>query len=180
MNLEFDNENDLIENLKRGNLRAFQVVIDRFYDILYVYALGLVNERTVAEDIVQEVFMRLWSKKGKLLIESSLKSFLYRSIHNEFVDHYRKKKKEIDLLDRISLETVHTFIQLEDQDLVKKLEKVDMAIDQLPEKCREVFVLSKKEGLTHREIAQYLNVSIKTVEGHVSKAFKMIRDSLKN
>ncbi|WP_339337175.1 MULTISPECIES: RNA polymerase sigma factor [Croceitalea] len=179
MNLEFDSEKDLIENLNRGNLQAFQIVVEQFYDILYVYALGLVNERAVAEDIVQEVFLRLWSKKGKLFIETSLKSFLYRSIHNEFVDYYRKKKKEIDFLDRISLETVHTFIQLEDQDLVKKLEKVNIAIELLPKKCREVFLLSKRDGLTNQEISQYLNVSKKTVEGHISKAFKVIRKGLK-
>lgn len=179
MNLEFESENDLIESLNGGNLRAFTVVVDQFYGILYVYALSLVDERSIAEDIVQEVFLRLWSKKGKLVIETSLKNFLYRSIHNEFVDYYRKRKKETDFLDNISLNTVHAFVQEEDQDLTQKLEKVKKEIEMLPEKCKEVFILSKKEGLTNREIAKYLNVSIKTVEGHVSKAFKTIRDSFK-
>jgi RNA polymerase sigma-70 factor (ECF subfamily) len=129
----------------------------------------------LAEDIVQNVFLKLWENREKLNPKFSIKGFLYRSIYNEFIDQYRKNVKltiveelytnklKIIATEEVSNQTTKLF------DLVKK------EIKNLPPKCKQMFLLSKKEGLTNLEIAEYLNVTTKAVERQMTIAFSFIR-----
>ncbi len=169
----------LIIQLKNGEEQAFTSLIDLFHRNLCVYANSLLNDTSLAEDIVQNVFIKVWEKRKNLKEEYSIKKFLYKSVYNEFIDYYRKHKHVI-----ISIEQKHINLlthMLDDntndttEDLIKN---VKLEIKQLPPKYKHTFLLSKKEGLSNNEISEYLGISIKTVESHITKAFSIIRNNI--
>jgi RNA polymerase sigma-70 factor (ECF subfamily) len=130
----------------------------------------------MASEIVQQVFVNTYEGKHKLNPEYSLKSFLYRSAFNKFIDMYRKKK---------SMSALHEqyYFLLEqltsnEIDLSDKLKLMNLKIESLPSRTKEIFCLSKQNGLSNVEISEILNISLKTVEGHITKAFKLLRNEL--
>ncbi len=178
MKPSYENENLLINGLKNGEEDAYSYLVESYHHKLCVYASNLIHDDSAAEDIVQNVFVTIWKKRQKLKDDFSIKNFLYRSVHNEFIDQYRKnksvltlQKKYIDALESIIEEN-------EDFHLEKMMKSVEDAIKKLPPKCKMIFVLSKKEGLTNLEISEHLNISIKTVENQITKAFSDLRGKL--
>ncbi|MAZ28304.1 MAG: RNA polymerase sigma-70 factor [Cytophagaceae bacterium] len=168
----------LIEGLSHGEESAYAHLLKLYHKRLFAYVLTLTHNHAAAEDIIQNVFLKLWEYRDKLDPDYSLKNFLYRSCYNEFVNHY-KKNKRITYFDKVYLETVESVIHDSDINLLeRKKEVVFHEVSLLPDKCAEVFMLSKREGLTNAEIAEYLNLSVKTVEGHLSKAYTQLRKRL--
>lgn len=151
--------------------------MDTYYKKLCVYAFSLVQDHTFAEDIVQNVFVKLWTSRDRVNPNISIKNFLYRSVYNEFIDHYRKKKPVI-YLEKQYLEIMHEVAEQEHENLDALIRQLNMEIENLPSKSKQIFLMNKKEGLTHVEIAEYLNISMKTVESHMTKAFKFLSKKL--
>ncbi|MCH9659655.1 MAG: sigma-70 family RNA polymerase sigma factor, partial [Bacteroidetes bacterium] len=128
-----------------------------------------------AEDIIQNVFIKLWQQRRALKPNLSIKSFLYKSVYNEFIDQYRKQQS-IMLLEKKYIETLDTIVENKDERYIERLIAiVKLEIQNLPPKCKQTFLLSKQDGLTNIEISEYLNISIKTVESHITKAFNILR-----
>jgi RNA polymerase sigma-70 factor (ECF subfamily) len=130
-----------------------------------------------SEDIVQNVFVKIWTRRNKLNENISIKSYLYKSVYNEFIDYYRKNKPLVPL-DEKYIKEIDSFLEEDEMSLQKAIIKLNEAIDKLPSKCREIFILSKKEGLSNDEISKHLNISIKTVEGHITRSFKTLNHLL--
>src|SRR5690606_30661597 len=107
----------------------------------------------------------------------SLTNYLYRSVYNGFIDQYRKNKPVI-YLEKKYLEAMDLVVQNEQENLDELIKLVHLEIDRLPSKCKQIFLLNKKEGLTHIEISEYLDISLKTVEGHITRAFKILGEKL--
>lgn len=166
----------LIQALKSGNTDAYTFLVDEYHQKLCVYAFNLSHDHSNAEDIVQNVFVRVWQKRDNLKDDISLQSFLYKLVYNEFIDLYRKKKSAI-ALEKKYIEALDLVISDHDDNSVleRLISLVKDEIQNLPPKCKQTFLLSKQEGLTNIEIADYLNVSIKTVEAQITKAFSIIR-----
>ena len=179
MKREDYNDNDvLLESLRSGDEKAFTYMIDNYHHRLCVYANSLIKNAYTAEDIVQNVFVRTWEQRGRLKPNHSIKSFLYKSVYNEFIDQYRKNQS-LFTLEKNYHEALNSIVLEEDSESFDKiLTVVKKEIQNLPPKCKEVFILSKQEGLTNIEIAEHLNVSIKTVEAQITKAFSILRSSL--
>ncbi len=172
------NNRFLIESLKIGDPKAYTYLVDKYHHKLCVYALGLTNNHDAAEDIVQNVFIRVWKKRDNLKTDFSIQGFLYKSVYNEFIDDYRKQKFVLPL-EKKYIDELTTLIEEEDQNSLEKLIKlVKLEIQNLPPKCKEIFLLSKKEGLTNIEISEYKNISIKSVEAHITKAFSILREKV--
>jgi RNA polymerase sigma-70 factor (ECF subfamily) len=172
------NNRFLIESLKIGDPKAYTYLVDKYHHKLCVYALGLTNNHDAAEDIVQNVFIRVWKKRDNLKTDFSIQGFLYKSVYNEFIDDYRKQKFVLPL-EKKYIDELTTLIEEEDQNSIEKLiNVVKLEIQNLPPKCKEIFLLSKKEGLTNIEISEYKNISIKSVEAHISKAFSILREKV--
>eukprot|EP01089_Gocevia_fonbrunei_P009729 TRINITY_DN22116_c0_g1_i1.p1 TRINITY_DN22116_c0_g1~~TRINITY_DN22116_c0_g1_i1.p1 ORF type:complete len:153 (+),score=30.18 TRINITY_DN22116_c0_g1_i1:81-539(+) len=132
----------------------------------------------MAEDIVQNVFVQVWEKRHKLKHDFSLENYLYKSVHNKFIDQYRKGKA-VMALERKYIEALELAVEEKDEMQEQKILGILFdAIHELPPKCKQIFLLSKKEGLTNMEISEYLNVSKKTVEGQITKAFGILREKL--
>ncbi|WP_303315432.1 RNA polymerase sigma-70 factor [Flavivirga abyssicola] len=173
----FENNFFLAKKLSLGDNKAFDFLVSSFYQKLCTYAYTLINDHGKAEDIVQNVFAKTWVHRKKINPNFSIKSYLYKSTYNEFIDLYRKNQPVV-YLEKKYLEAIDLIVENEGKNLNELMELVNYEIDNLPKKCKQIFLLNKKEGLTHIEISNYLGVSIKTVEGHITRAFKTLREKL--
>lgn len=168
----------LLKRLKKGDQKAFVFLIDKFNRRLFGYALSLTHDHAQAEDILQNVFLKTWEKRKKLGIHSSLQNFLFKSVYNEFINLYKKNRSTM-ILEQKYFESLEKAVNMHnDQSFEAIIDQITKEILNLPPKCQQVFVLSKKEGLTNIEISEYLNVSTKTVEAQITKAFQILRKKL--
>lgn len=175
---DYSDNNVLIESLRDGDEKAYTYLIDTYHHKLCVYANSLVKNIYSAEDIVQNVFIKVWEQRTRLKSEHAIKSFLYKLVYNEFIDLYRKNQSLFSL-EKTYYDALNTVVLEDDNESFQRILKVvNKEIESLPPKCKEVFILSKKEGLTNIEIAEHLDVSIKTVEAQITKAFSILRSSL--
>jgi len=151
--------------------------MDSLYNKLCAYAFTLTKNHANAEDIVQNVFVEVWINRKNLNPDFSITNYLYKSVYNGFIDHYRKLRPVVHL-EKKYLEAIDLVVQNEQENLDELMTLVNLEINKLPSKCKQIFLLNKKDGLTHIEISEYLNVSIKTVEGHITRAFKILGEKL--
>ncbi len=161
---------------------AFEDVFINYYESLYGYAFSILNSELFAEEIVSDVFYKIWLKKDTLKIDASLAGYLYKSVYHACLDVLKHNKtKEVykkQILHRSienSLSDNNIAIEMHAKDFEKNLRN---ALLQLPEQCRTVFQLNRMEELSYRDISNHLGISIKTVEAHMSKAFRRLRVSL--
>lgn len=171
---DFSNNEYLIGFLKKGNEKAYEFLMDTYYQRLCVYANSLCKDIYTSEDIVQNVFSRVWERRHKLMESRSIKSYLYQSVHNEFINQYRRKSKLL----MVEHEYHEALIKVLDEDasaINKLIDLVKEEIQNLPPKCKKIFLLGKQEGLTYLEISEHLGVSFRTVENQMSKALAIIR-----
>lgn len=178
--MDFDDNTVLIENLIKGEEKAYMFLLKKFHGRLYAYAQSLVNDRATAQDIVQNVFLKTWKFRKRLDPQFTIQSFLYKSVYNEFINNYQKNRAMM-LLQQKYVEAARQIMEGTDLSTMDRMiEVVNQEIRNLPPKCQKVFVLSKKEGLTNIEISEYLNVSVKTVETQITKAYGILREKLGN
>ena len=178
MDNNFIKDSDLIIALKGGDSKAYTFLVNQYHHKLCVYVFSLTKDNDLAEDIVQNVFMAIWNKRHKLKEDFVLKSYLYKSVYNEFIDQYRKEKSVFPL-EKKHFDALSSIVEDEDENSLEKLIKlVKQEIENLPPKCKQTFLLSKQDGLTNIEIAEYLNVSLKSVEAHITKAFSILRKTV--
>jgi len=180
-------EKQLLAGLRHGDEKVFRHLFDLYYQRLFLYAFSYGEDNAVSEDIVQEVFFNLWEKRKELIITVSLSSYLFRSVHNRSIQYLRHKKvtdnyqlnyqlklKEADILYHTSGDYTFSEIQF------KEIEKIIKAtFESLPDKTKEIFSLSRNHVNTNKEIADKLNIDIKTVEYHITKALGILREALK-
>ena len=174
-------EKDLIVRLQRGDQTAFELLFHFYYPGLVMYAMQFTADEADAEEIVQDFFVRVWERHQQLTPCDSLKSYFFSSVKNgslDFLKHQKIEKQYIS--EMIELSGHHLAYDPDlyiNSDLQEKLKK---GIALLPEKCREIFVMSRIRGLKNEEIAAELNVSKRTVETQISKALKVLRVELKD
>jgi len=174
----YENEPAFLKAIKNGDEVAFTFLVREYNEKLFAYAMSLINDKSMAEDLVQNVFLKTFEKRKQLKISKSLMNFLYKSIYNEFINQYRKNKALLALEKRY-VETLDEIIIENETDSTEQLIGVmKKEIEKLPKKCKRVFLLSKEEGLTNIEIADYLEISIKTVEAQIAKAFSRLRKKM--
>lgn len=176
--MNFNNNRILIKKLIAGNEKAYELLLNKFHRQLYAYALTLVQDQASAQDIVQNVFLKTWKSRKKLNPDFSIQSFLYKCVYNEFVNTYQKNKKTMLLHQQYIYSAQEVVSGYGENEIDKLIEMLNREIKKLPPKCQVIFVLSKKEGLTNYEIAEHLNISIKTVEAQITKAFGVLRSKL--
>lgn len=156
--------------------RKFEILFKRYYTQVGMYVLRLCGNTADAEDIVQEAYCMMWQKWGDESLPDNFKAYLYRTAHNLTVDRFRK-----GLLapNEIALEEIEDRVPTDEEiDTSERDACLWKAVAQLPARCREVFLLSKRDGLSHKEIAARLGISTKTVENQITKAFRELRESL--
>jgi RNA polymerase sigma-70 factor, ECF subfamily len=168
----------LTEEIKNGNIAAFEKVFREFYAPLTLYVAGILKDKDVAEEIVQDFFYNFWKNRGQIDVHSSLKSYLFQSVRNRALKYIRhenvKQKYAAMVLDSsASLSSEMSVYEL------KELEsRINQVLDKLPPLCSQIFRMSRFEGLKYKEIAEKLSISIKTVEANMSRALTEFRQHL--
>ncbi|MEX0275100.1 MAG: RNA polymerase sigma factor [Flavobacteriaceae bacterium] len=173
-------ERFLIEKLGQGEIRAYEYLFNQYYDWLCNYVFRLSGDRNLSKDVVQEVMVGIWEKRHQITIKGSLKGYLFKATHNQFLLYLRKQKRQQDLLDKIRWDTIYdSYFEQKGDDVPVKAAKVklDELIDKLPPRCKEIFIMNKLERRKYKEIAQDMGISVKTVENQMSKALRIIREN---
>ena len=160
-------------------VEAFEDIFVNYYESLYGYAFSILKSELFAEEIVSDVFYKIWLKKDTLKIDVSLAGYLYKSVYHACMDNIRhnktKKAFKSEVLHESTKTTLNAANNLDTKDFEKNLRN---ALFELPEQCRTVFQLNRMEELNYRDISNRLGISIKTVEAHMSKALRRLRVSL--
>ena len=173
-------EEEIWACIQQNDNHALKILFDLHYRPLCVYALQFSSRLPDAEDIVQTIFIKLWTKRTELNVNTSIKAYLYRSVYNECMLSVRKIKKLEGSVDDLKYEILQDQIEEDLSYQQFKLEKINKLIEELPCRCREILLLSKRDGLKNKEIAKRLGISIKTVESQMGIAFKKIRKGFEN
>ncbi|MBU2906513.1 RNA polymerase sigma-70 factor [Arenibacter algicola] len=159
---------------------VFKIVFEQLYGPLLAYTKTLTNNHDQAKDIVQNCFITLWQKRPDLVESPALKSFLFTTAYNSFIDLYRKNQRKNKIFDELKYNMAKESLIEEVSHVDHKIKKLKMVVDKLPPKCREILLLNKRDGLKYKEIASRLNISEKTVESQMRIAYKKIREEFKN
>lgn len=173
-------EKELFGKLKNGDEKAFELLFHKYYGYLCVYASKIVNEDDAAEEIVQDFFVKLWEKKGLLTIETSVNNYLFRSVKNLCLNYLQHNKIKNSYAKKAAEKAEHSITENYDFPEPDLFEKIENCISSLPEKRQIIFRLSRQEGMKYHEIAEKLQISIKTVETQMGLAIKTLRELLRN
>jgi len=168
--------------LLKDDERALRFIFDRYYPTLLQDAWRIIGDTDAARDLVQDVFVELWKKRHEIAVHTSLRAYLRKAVINRTLN-YLKSHRRIswglpDELQQLA-DTTDTDIYQKEQ-MESREARVRTAIESLPEKCRIVFSLSRFEQMSHKEIAEKLNISVKTIENQITKAMKVLREILMN
>jgi RNA polymerase sigma-70 factor (ECF subfamily) len=181
-------EKNLILKVRKGDIFAFEKLFKSHYRNLCLFAEYYVREKAMAEEIVGNFFLKFWEKRKTIDIKDSVKSYFYKSIHNQsikYLEHLKVMKKYEDYA-RTMLEKKELYTPSSDNyplaNLISKeiVHEIEEAINDLPEKCREVFYLCRFENMSYEEISAKLNISVNTVRTQMSRALVKLRESLKD
>ena len=172
--------NILPRKRRNSTYRDFEKLYGFYFKDLCNFTLKYGFNKESAEEIVSDVFMKIWEKKDRLNFNFSIRSYLFTSVKNHCIDHLRKNKKHFLVSNLIPLDRASPYASPEDQYIYLELDnRVNMAIDSLPPECKKIFKMSRYNGLKYREIADKLNISVKTVEAQMSKALRRLKLKLK-
>jgi RNA polymerase sigma-70 factor (ECF subfamily) len=173
-------ELELIDQVTKGSKTAFERFFKTYYAGLHAYAYVMLRDEVMAEEVVQQVFYKLWEKREQLNIHTSIKAFLYRSVYNEclnFLKHQKHMKMHED--HQLYVAAYSHQERADDRVALTELQaRLQTAMNALPEQCRNIFYMNRIEELKYREIADQLGLSIKTVEAQISKALRILRTKL--
>jgi RNA polymerase sigma-70 factor (family 1) len=166
-----------LAELKSGKLHLYESLFKAFYRPLVVFAMKYVNDPETAKEIVQDFFVKLYEKRNSIVIDTSLKSYLYRSVYNSCINHLSHIEMRNRHLKIIAIQTEDEYN--DDQVSVLELQnRIYSCIENLPEQCRKIFKMNRFDGLKNEQIAEKLNLSKRTVETQISKALKILRKKL--
>lgn len=170
---------ELFEQTKQGDRSAYEQLFRKYYTPLVRFARDIVKDADTAEDLVQEVFVKVWERKATIEIKTSVMAYLYMAVKNHCLNKLKTEQRhafmEDGLADDLKLSTNHTE---EHSDTIKLAQHIQEAIEKLPPRCALIFKMSRFEEKTYKEIAETLELSVKTVENQMVKALQLLRQHL--
>jgi RNA polymerase sigma-70 factor (ECF subfamily) len=168
----------ILQKMIDGDENALKYFFDTYYDDLCNFVNSYLRDESLAEDIVQSIFIYMWDKRDSIPYPGSMKSYLYMASKNKSLNHLRNIKNKNRILEKLSFEpklvsdnNTDYFLEFEELKTI-----ISQAIDILPNQCKIIYQLSREDGLTHKEIAQKLDISTKTVENQMTIAIHKIKD----
>lgn len=167
------------KSIQQKDIKTFECYYKEHYKSFFLMACKYLKDSTFAEEVVNDVFIKIWEDGNDITIEVSLKSYIYKAVINRSINMLQKIKKEKQLLEELPFvfDQSYELMKIEENELAVKLYT---AIDNLPEHCRKVFKLSRFEQLKQQEIADIMGISIKTVKNHITHALKELSKNLDN
>ena len=163
---------------------VYRELFEKYYAPLFSYACSILGEGD-AEDVVEDVFTDLWQRRDKLEFGDQIQSFLYRAVYTRSINVLKHRKVSMGYVQQVEMLNQQRQAYVEHPQVIWQMEhdelvgQVDTAVNTLPDKCQEVFRMSYEVGLKNGEIAQALNISTRTVEAHLYKALRLLREKLR-
>lgn len=170
---------NIADQIKSGNKEALEFLFREYYKGLCRYAFTLIRDKSSAEDIVQDIFFNLWKNRRKLSTDTTWHSYLYSAVHHNAMQQIRHKKIVLKHEKTVVGNMQHTTSSSDPLQTKELQQAITQTIEQLPTATRDIFNLSRFQGLKYVEIAQKLSISVKTVEAHMGKALKIFRHNLR-
>lgn len=168
---------------QKDDIARFEEMFRQFYKPLYNFALRMLRDDVVADDIVQDVFCAVWDKRSQVDFSIPIKSYLYRAVHNRCLNAINDRRNHVNIENGLSEEELTIFsviAQADDLEIKDMQNALSEGIHLLPERCKEIFQLSRLKSKKNREIAEELGISVKAVEKQITKALLLIREHLKS
>lgn len=175
--IEKQNDQELVKLLQRGNAEAFDSLFEVYSSKLFGFAFKYFKNDSDAEELVQDVFVKVWENRQALKSEHSFKSYLFTIALNQIRKYFNKKAASLRYLESLHDESF-TSEQPYSDNFEAALQRLNLIIDQMPARRREIFIKSKLEGKSSKEVATDLNISPGTVDNQVSEALKFIRNQM--
>jgi RNA polymerase sigma-70 factor (ECF subfamily) len=178
---------ELFDQIKSGDQKALELLFSIYFPRLNDFARNVVKDDVISQDIVQDVFVNVWEKRADIEI-INLEAFLFRLVRNRCIDYIKHLKVVNNRMQEIQISSKYEelyridFIGNEPYVLIEQelKQKIEKTIQSLPDRCREVFILSRINGLKNKEIAEKLNINIKNVERHLSRAMQSFRNNFRD
>ncbi len=172
-------DEELWLQIQSGNKNAFEHLYMKYWALLYVHSLKMIQNEEVARDIVQDLFVKLWEKRNEIHINEALKFYLYRSVRNLTINQINNNKQLQNNLDSFSAFIAENQMENDaETDFAELVRLVEKEIAHLPKKMKLIFQMSRYQGLSYQEIAEELDLSIHTVKKTISRAIKMLRTQI--
>ena len=169
----------LLKEVSKGNEKAFRILYDRYFDRLAAFIFKLCKCETVTEEIVQDIFLKLWINRHLLDQLDCPKAYIFSMARNSSIDYFRRLARETNLISALSAQLQIANNDIEDRLHAKELRRlIEEAVDQLSAQKKKIFKLSKEEGLSHKEIAEVMQLSKSTVKNHLSETLQYVREHL--
>lgn len=167
----------IVKRIREGDIQTFESLFKQYHSPLFLYALGITGSKAAAEEIIQDLFYVIWKEREKLHITHSLKSYLYKAVHNRALQHCEHHEVKERHKEHVLSKQTEAPVDTPQEHLeYKELEKtIHRALNTLPERRRKIFVMHRFEGLKYKEIAEKLSLSVKTVEAEMTKAYRSLR-----
>lgn len=176
---EKNKELEIIKGLKKGDTKSLEFLFDSYYERLKTFANIIVKDSFLSEEIVCDFFTNFWFNRNKIEIKENLKSYLYKGVKNRAISAIRKSKKEI-------VKELNEYFEIKSDCSPEKkiineeeIKKINNILDLIPPRSKEVFILHRYDNFKYKEIAELLGISVKTVENHIVKALRILRDYYK-
>ncbi len=170
---------NIFDAIRQNDRQAFERLFREFYRPLTAYAFRFVRDLPTAENMVQDVFLKLWQNRREIVITTSMEHYLFRSVRNHCLNQLDKAKVRSEYLRMQLVQDTNNENFSAFYPEIGLMDKIERAIHALPEKRQEIFRMAREEGLKYREIAEKLNLSVKTVEAQMTLALRQLRESLK-
>jgi RNA polymerase sigma-70 factor (family 1) len=176
MIVEHNNDASLLLEMKFGNQQAFETLYNKYKGLLYVHAYRKLKDREQVKDIIHEIFLSLWEKKTTLDIKGELSSYLFKAVRYKIIDTIDRSSTAEQYISHFQ-SFIESYPSQTDHRVREKIltSIIDKEIVNLPARMREVFEMSRKENLTHAEIAEKLNISEQSVRSHIKNALRILR-----
>jgi RNA polymerase sigma-70 factor (ECF subfamily) len=182
-----DQDEYMYKAIRKGDLKAFERFYNKYQPRLFVYGFGIIHDQDTTKDLVQEAFITFWQNVDHILTDYSVTAYLFKIFHSKCIKHLRMNAIETNFsnLSELKMQEIEISYYNPDNNIMGPIfmhdvEKLfEKAISKLPEKCREIFVLSNQEELKSAEIAIKLGLSVRTVENQIYKAIHILRDEMK-
>jgi RNA polymerase sigma-70 factor (family 1) len=172
-------DTEIIGRIRQGDVKQFESLFRSSYVSLVRYARTMVRDHDTAEEIVQDLFFRIWKDREKIVIESSLNGYMFRAVHNRCLHHIEHQKVIEKHAGEMSLHVTESPDNPSDILNYKELQgRIANVLEKLPERCGKIFCMNRFQGLKYNEIAEKLSVSVKTVEANMGRALKEFRKEL--
>lgn len=173
-------ENLIWNKIKAGDKQAFKLFFDKYYSSFCLYANSILDDLELSQDIVSDCFVRIWERKDKILIKTSIEKYLLLSVRNSIYSYLRSPRSRTVDINLIIERLENTPVEEYDIDKEETIQRVYKLIEELPEQRRRVLEMATFKGMSYKDIAEKLNISVNTVKTQLSRAYRFLREKLMN